>query len=93
VILLSADRHRTDVYKLERPNGYDIYEFETSKLTNDHTHKTKKMAIFSYNKGNYFGKFDFDMTLKDPTATFKCITIENKEVYSLTLKLSQLQKK
>ena len=60
VILLSADRHRTDVYEIKRPNGYTLYEFETSKLTNKHTHGTKKQAIFSYNKGNFFGLLTFD---------------------------------
>lgn len=54
-ILLSADRHHTDVYKINRPNGYDLYEFETSKLTNIHTHETKKEALFSYNEGSFFG--------------------------------------
>ncbi len=91
VILLSADRHRTDVYKIERPNGYDLYEFETSKLTNDHTHATKEKALFSYNKGNYFGLLTFDLTKKDPEVTFQCITRENKSVYQLTLKRSRLQ--
>ena len=92
VILLSADRHRTDVYKIKRPNGYDLYEFETSKLTNNHTHGTKKEAVFSYNKGNFFGLLDFDFNKQDPEVTFRCITIEDKEVYNLTLKHSQLSK-
>ena len=93
VILLSADRHRTDVYKIKRPNGYDLYEFETSKLTNNHTHGTKKEAVFSYNKGNFFGLLDFDLTKKDPEMTFRCITMDDKEVYDLTLKRSQLESK
>jgi len=92
VILLSADRHRTDVYEIKRPNGYTLYEFETSKLTNNHTHGTKPQAIFSYNKGNFFGLLDFDLTKKDPEMTFRCITIDDKEVYDLTLKRSQLQR-
>ena len=91
VILLSADRHRTDVYKIERPNGYPLYEFETSKLTNNHTHKTRKQAVFSYNKGNYFGLLTFDLTAADPTVTFQCITIDKKSVYTLTLERSRLQ--
>ncbi|MGE4550136.1 MAG: alkaline phosphatase D family protein, partial [Opitutales bacterium] len=93
VILLSADRHRTDVYEIKRANGYTLYEFETSKLTNNHTHNTKKEAIFSYNKGNFFGLLDFDLTKKDPEVPFRCITIDDKEVYNLTLKRSQLQSK
>jgi len=91
VILLSADRHRTDVYKIERPNGYDLYEFETSKLTNNHAHSTKKNALFSYNKGNFFGLLSFDLAKTDPEVTFQCITIDKKSVYSLKLKRSQLQ--
>jgi len=90
VILLSADRHRTDVYRIKRPNGYTLYEFETSKLTNNHTHKTKRQAVFSYNKGNFFGLLTFDLTKADPQMTFACITIDKKTVYTLTLKRSQL---
>ena len=93
VILISADRHRTDVYQIKRPNGYTLYEFETSKLTNNHTHKTKPQAVFSYNKGNFFGTLNFDLTKSDPEMTFACITIDKKTVYTLTLKKSQLTAK
>ena len=93
VILLSADRHRTDVYEIKRPNGYTLYEFETSKLTNNHTHKTKPQALFSYNKGNFFGMLNFDLTKSDPEMTFACITIDKETVYTLTLKKSQLTAK
>lgn len=91
VILLSADRHRTDVYKIERPNSYDLFEFETSKMTNDHTHPTKEEAVFSYNEGNFFGLLKFDLEKPDPEVTFECITMEDQKVYDLTLKRSQLQ--
>ncbi|MCC9641126.1 alkaline phosphatase family protein [Rhodopirellula sp. JC740] len=92
VILISADRHRTDIYKIERPQGYDLFEFETSKLTNDHTHPTKEEALFSYNEGNFFGKMPFEFEKPDPEVTFECITMENETVHSMTLKRSQLQK-
>jgi alkaline phosphatase D len=92
VILISADRHRTDVYKIGRPKGYDLYEFETSKLTNNHTHGTKKEAVFSYNKGNFFGMLTFDLTKPDPEVIFRCITADKERVYSLRLKRSQLGK-
>ena len=93
VILLSADRHRTDVYQIERPNGYTLWEFETSKLTNLHTHGTRPQAVFSYNKGNFFGLLTFDTTKADPELTFQCITIDGESVYSLTLQRSQLEVK
>ena len=91
VVLLSADRHRTDIYKIERPDGYDLYEFETSKLTNNHTHKTREQALFSYNKGNFFGLIDFDCTAEDPTVTFRGINMEGETFHTFELKRSQLQ--
>ena len=80
------------MWKLDRGVGYPLYEFETSKLTNDHTHETRKQAIFSYNKGNFFGLLDFDTTAKDPTLTFRCISIEGETIHTHELKRSQLQK-
>lgn len=91
VILISADRHRTDVYKIKRPEGYDLYEFSSSKLTNWHSHDPRGGILFSYNKGNFFGLMGFDFTASDPTVTFKCITRENEEKYEMTLKRSQLE--
>ena len=91
VLLLSSDRHRSDVYRIDRPNGYAMYEFESGKITNEHTHKPNKKALFSYNEGNLFGLLTFDFTLDDPEVTFSCINQDNESVYDLTLKRSQLQ--
>ncbi len=90
VILLSADRHRTDIYKIERPQGYPLYEFETSKMTNNHTHGTRKEALFSYNQGNFYGMLTFDTTKSDPQMTFRCITIDDKVVHEMKLNLSEI---
>ncbi|MHC4413071.1 MAG: alkaline phosphatase D family protein, partial [Planctomycetota bacterium] len=46
VVLISADRHRSEARKIERPNHYPLYEFESSKLTNTHTHTLVPGAIF-----------------------------------------------
>jgi len=93
VILLSADRHRSEIWRIPRPNGYDLYEFESSKLTNEHTHPTRSEALFSYNKGNLFGLLEFDTTLADPAVTFRIVNIEGKTIHSMTLKHSQLEAK
>ncbi len=66
VILISADRHRSDAWKIERENGYDLYEFESSKLTNIHTHKIMLGALFGYNQKCSFGLLTFDTTKTDP---------------------------
>ena len=93
VLLLSADRHRSDLWKIERKKGYPLYEFESSRLTNQHVHKTMKKALFSYNAKQSFGLVDFDTTLPDPTATYRIVEIDGKEVFNFTVKRSALVKK
>ncbi|MBN2592713.1 MAG: alkaline phosphatase D family protein [Sedimentisphaerales bacterium] len=90
VILISADRHRSDAWKIERENGYDLYEFESSKLTNIHTHKIMPGAIFGYNKKCSFGLLTFDTTRSDPEVTYQIISIDNELIWEFSLKKSQL---
>ena len=94
VILMSADRHRSDCWKISRPNGYDLYEFNSSRLTNQHVHPTmeKQGAIFSYNKPQSFGLVTIDTTVADPTATYEVININGEKPHSLTVKRSELKK-
>jgi len=93
VLLISADRHRSDAWKIERPNGYDLYEFESSRLTNIHTHNLMPGALFGYNKKCSFGLLSFDTTIRDPQVTFQIINIDNELIETLTLKKSQLTHK
>ena len=93
VILISADRHRTDVRKIERENGYAFYEFESSRLTNIHTHDLVPGALFGYNEKCSFGLFTFDTTIPDPEITFQIVNIDNEVIYTLSLKKSQLMHK
>ncbi|MCR9201928.1 MAG: alkaline phosphatase D family protein [Planctomycetaceae bacterium] len=92
VLLVSADRHRSDAWKIERPNGYGFYEFNSSRLTNQHVHPTmeKKGAIFSYNKLQSFGLITFDTAADDPTVTYEIVNIDGARPHSLTVRLSEL---
>jgi alkaline phosphatase D len=90
VILLSADRHRSDAWKIKRDNGYDLYEFESSKLTNIHTHKIMPGALFGYNQKCSFGLLTFDTTKTDPEVTYQIINIDDEVIWELSLKKSQL---
>ncbi len=90
VFLLSADRHRSDAWKIERAQGYPLFEFESSRLTNIHTHKIMPGSLFGYNKTCSFGLLSFDTTLSNPAVTYKVITIDNDVVHTLTLNKSQL---
>ncbi|NIA16549.1 MAG: tetratricopeptide repeat protein [Nitrospiraceae bacterium] len=90
VVLLSADRHRSDVWKIERKNGYDFYEFESSRLTNQHVHKKIPGAEFSYNESQSFGLLDFDTAKPDPTVTYRIVNIDGEVVHTVCVARSQL---
>ena len=84
-MLLSADRHRSDAWKIERPNGYPLYEFESSRLTNQHFHELMPDALFGYNEKQSFGLLTFDTTKPDPTVTYQIVNIDNEIVNELTI--------
>lgn len=90
VVLLAGDRHRADVWKIERNEGYDLYEFENGRLTNIHTHDAVEGSLYSYNDKPHFGRLRFDTTKADPTITYDIINITGEVVHSTTLKHSQL---
>ncbi len=93
VVLISADRHRSDIWRLKREVGYPLYEFESSRLTNQHRHGKIPRALFSYNEKQSFGLLTFDTTKPDPTVTYDIYNIENEKVHSFTLRKSQLTPK
>ncbi|MCM2373850.1 alkaline phosphatase D family protein [Aporhodopirellula aestuarii] len=90
VILISGDRHRSDIWKTDRPRGYPLYEFVSAKVTNEHTHPTFPNAVWSYNEGNFWGQLHFDLRPDDPVMTFQCVDISGKVVKEFPLKLSTL---
>ena len=91
VVLLSADRHRTDFWKNNRSNDYPLYEFMSSRLTNIHTHDLMPGAIFGYNEKCSFGKMTFNLELEDPEIKFEIVNIDNKTMDSFVLKNSELK--
>ena len=90
VILIAADRHRSDAWRIERENGYDLYEFESSRLTNIHTHKIMTDSLFGYNEKCSFGVLAFETTRDDPQVTYRIVNIDNEIIYEMALKKSQL---
>lgn len=92
VFLVAADRHRTDLRITKRDNGYDLYEFESSRLTNHHTHGVVKTPglVWGYNKTCSFGLMKFDTTKDDPEVRFEAITIDGERVHDHTLKLNSI---
>jgi len=90
VVTLSADRHRSEAWRNERPNGYPLYEFESSRLTNEHVHELVPGAIFGYNAKQSFGLLTFDLTGDDPFVTFQGVSIDDESVGTVSVKLSEI---
>jgi len=93
VLLIAGDRHRTELWKIDRPNGYPLYEFVSAKMTNLHTHKTRKQAQWSYNEGRFWGEIEFDFSQTDPTVTLSAINQDAEVIRSTRLRLSELSHK
>jgi len=93
VILLSADRHRSDMWKIERENGYPLYELESSKLVNTHTHQCMDdpERVLCYNEKCSFGKVIFDTKAADPFLRYEIWSIDNEKIEEYTIMLSELQ--
>ncbi len=86
VVLASADRHRSDLWRIERETGPDLYEFESSRLTNQHVHDKIPGAVFSYNELQSFGLLEFDTTRDAPAVTYRIINIDGEEVFTTTIR-------
>ena len=89
-ILLSADRHRSDARRIDRPNGYPLYEFESSRLTNEHVHQLMPGALVAYNEKQSFGLLSFDTAKPDPTLTYRIVSIDNEIKGEVTVRHSEL---
>ena len=95
VILMAADRHRSDLRKIKRPKGYDLFEVMSSRLTNVHAHILVENAkgsefIMGYNKTCSFGFMEFDTIADDHQVKYSIVNIDGELINSRTLKLSQL---
>jgi len=90
-ILLSADRHRSDAWKIDRPGGYPLYDLMSSRLTNIHTHELMPGALFGYNEKCSFGLLSFDTARSDPELTYQIVNIDGEVMHTLSLKGSQLK--
>lgn len=93
VLLLSADRHRHDAWKHQRPGDYPLYEFTSSRLTNIHYHELRKGALFGYNEKNGFGVLEFNTQAAQPYVVFKIINIDGELIDQMRVYLHQLNKK
>ena len=95
VLLLSGDRHGARAFRIERPSGFTLYEFEAATLGGvpgpGPFAPDKSAQLFGYRGGLIaFGEFTFDMSKADPEVTFRLINEEEKELEKHSFYYSQL---
>ncbi len=91
VLLLAADRHRSDAWVIERSGGPDLHEFMSSRLTNEHTHLVMEGSLFGYNEKPSFGLVHFDTASDPPKLRYEIVNIEGETIHSLDLSLDQMR--
>ncbi|NWK56749.1 alkaline phosphatase D family protein [Verrucomicrobiaceae bacterium N1E253] len=95
VFLISADRHRTDLWRTPRESGYRFYELQSSRLTNVHVHPLIQSSepsemIYGFNKTCSFGQLDIDTTAENPSVVFSIYDIDGRCHYSHKVLRSEL---
>ncbi len=94
VLLIAADRHRIDLRKISRPNGYDFLEFVSGRLTNKHVHSVVKTdgLIWGYNKTCGYCLLRFNTKLKNPEISLEAYNNMGDLIYSHIIRASELKK-
>jgi alkaline phosphatase D len=93
VFMIAADRHRSDIWRITRSQGYDLYEFMSSRLTNLHVHEliSDENMLFGYNDKQSFGLLHFDLSNReDPEVTYEIRSIDNESIHTFMLKRTDL---
>ncbi|OQB82635.1 MAG: PhoD-like phosphatase [Planctomycetes bacterium ADurb.Bin126] len=95
VLLTSGDRHGARVFRIPRPSGFSLYEFEPASLGGrgdgpSATNPKWDTQLFGRIGQYAFGEFEFDAAPSDPRVTFRLICDDGEVLYELTLKRSQL---
>jgi len=98
VLLLSGDRHGARGFRIERPSGFVLHEFEAATLGGvpgpGPFAPDTSAQLFGYGGGLIaFGEFTFDMSQLDPEVIFRLIDEEEKELEKHTFRRSQLTPK
>lgn len=94
VLLISGDRHGARGFRIPRPSGFSFYEFEAASLGGRKgpavTDPEWTTQLYGFAEKYAFGEFTIDAGLPDPEVTFRLIQDDGAELYTITLKRSQL---
>lgn len=93
IFLVSADRHRHDVWKHDPGDEYPFYEFTSSSLTNIHYHALMAEVLFGYNEKNGFAMLEFNREAKHPYVVYTVYSIDNELMQRIRVYLHQVSDK
>jgi alkaline phosphatase D len=93
VFLVAADRHRIDLRRTDRPQGYDLFEFVSGRLTNKHVHPVVKTdgLIWGYNKTCGYCLIQVNTRKKDPSLVLEAYDLNGEKLFTHVVKASSLQ--
>jgi alkaline phosphatase D len=99
VLLISGDRHGACGYRIPRPSGFNLYEFNVGCLGGisgdaapaGNAPEANGALLYRYGQGYAFGEFEFNTATSDPTVTFRLIQDDGRVLYELTLSRNQLK--
>jgi alkaline phosphatase D len=91
VLLLSADRHRADLRRIKRPNGYPLYDLMCCRLTNRNPGSLSGYPLWEYNDLPALAVLTFDPSGPDPVLSMEVATIEGVPVLNKDVRLSELR--
>lgn len=96
VLLISGDRHGARGFRIPRPGGFNLYEFEAATLGGrkgppPSRPEWKDVQLYGISDTYAFSEFSIDATLDDPEVTFRLIRVDDAKIhYEKTLKRSEL---
>ncbi len=93
VLLISGDRHGARGFRIERPSGFNFYEFEAGSLGGRSGPPVKipnSPQFYGIANQYAFGEFTIDATLSDPEVEFRLISEDGTIIHEMTLARSQL---
>ena len=91
--MLAADRHRIDLRKTKRPEGYDLFEFVSGRLTNRHVHSVVKTdgLIWGYNETCGYCLLHFDTKAKKPQVKLEAYDNKGKLLFAQKISAQDLR--
>jgi alkaline phosphatase D len=96
IVFLTGDRHHSEIIKVDRANGYSLYDITASPLTSG-THvfggveKDNPFRVLGVDKVQNYGKLSFSGDRKNRMLSIEYLGIDGKQIANYTIAAKDLQ--